>query len=67
MVAKGDRDNYFLGFQITGDKEDPRWNVMLKKGKGLASASTVASRRGVESSGLKGAAASLKGSAEGGE
>lgn len=52
---------YYLVFQITGDKEDPSWNVYLRKGMGMASSSVVASERGVKSSDLKSAAASLKG------
>lgn len=58
-----DADNYWIGFQISGgDKNDPTWNVRMKKGKGLGSASTIASKVSLKTDGLKSAAASIKGS-----
>jgi len=51
---------YYLGIKIKGDKEDPRWDVMLKKGAGLGSATSVGSKRGIETSKLKGAINELK-------
>jgi hypothetical protein len=58
--ADGKEPIYFLGIKIKGDKENPTWDVMLKKGMGLGSASTVASERGLETSQLKGAIGKLK-------
>jgi len=57
---KAGADIYYLGIKIKGDKESPMWDVMLKKGKGLGTATSIASKRGVETSGLKSAVASLK-------
>lgn len=52
---------YFMVFKIKGDKENPTWDVALKKGKAIGSATTVASERGLETSGLKSAVGKLKG------
>jgi hypothetical protein len=53
---------YFLGVKIKGDKEDPTWDVMLKKGEGMGTATSVASERGLKTSELKGAVGKLKSS-----
>jgi len=50
---------YYLGFKIKGDKENPTWDVMLKKGKGLGSSSIVSSQKGLQTSELKGGAKKL--------
>lgn len=57
---KKDVDNYWIGFQISGDKEDPNWGIKIKKGKGLGSSSTVASKTGLKSSDLKSASIGIK-------
>lgn len=59
--SKKGEDNYWLGFKISGSKEDPTWAIKVKKGKGLAAASTVASKSGVKTGDLKSAASGIKG------
>ena len=53
-------DIYFLGFKIRGDKENPLWDAMLKKGKGLGSATTVKAIKGIKSGELSSTASRLK-------
>jgi hypothetical protein len=60
VLAEGDKDGYFLGFQIAGKEENSKWNVLLKMGRGLGSAKTVASKRGVDSGDLASAVVGLK-------
>jgi hypothetical protein len=57
--SKGE-PNYFLGMQITGEKDDPTWNVIVKKGKGLGASTTVTSHNGVKDQELAGAVGKIR-------
>jgi hypothetical protein len=59
-TEKSGNINYYLGIKIKGDKDDPTWDVMLKKGKGLGSATSVVSKKGLKTSELKGAISGLR-------
>lgn len=61
IETKGsDDDMYFLGFKIRESGDDVTWHVMLKKGKGLGSATTVKVIKGVQPGELSSAASRLK-------
>lgn len=60
---KSGSDIYFVGFKLTSKGEtanDHKWNVFLKKGKGVASSTSVGSVSGVKSAGLADALGQIK-------
>ena len=57
---KSASDIFFLGVNIQGDKEDPKWEVRLLRGKGLGSAKNVAREGNLKSDGISGAISRLK-------